>query len=159
MPSALIPNGSGKRDARSWVSNPSLGAMTWLSLRRRLKYLPMYADMATAYDCTKTQNTCVMRRVPRQAPCRNATRCETRSNVGWRAVCHESGKHGSEGGQGFLRVRLSYPTMQWSKEGAHLLLQTRVRTLNGELAGIFKRWYTYCIYRRNLRGGMHLRVR
>jgi hypothetical protein len=31
--------------------------------------------------------------------------------------------------------------MQWSKEGAHLLLQTRVRTLNGELAGIFKRWY------------------
>ena len=31
--------------------------------------------------------------------------------------------------------------MQWSKEGAHVLLQTRVRTLNGELAGIFKRWY------------------
>jgi hypothetical protein len=30
--------------------------------------------------------------------------------------------------------------MQCSKEGAHLLLQTRVRTLNGELAGIFKRW-------------------
>jgi hypothetical protein len=31
--------------------------------------------------------------------------------------------------------------MQWSKERAHLLLQTRVRTLNGELSGIFKRWY------------------
>ena len=31
--------------------------------------------------------------------------------------------------------------MQWSKEGAHLLLQTRVRTLNGALADIFKRWY------------------
>jgi hypothetical protein len=31
--------------------------------------------------------------------------------------------------------------MQWSKEGAHLLLQTRVRTLNGELGIIFKRWY------------------
>ena len=31
--------------------------------------------------------------------------------------------------------------MQWSKEGAHLLLQPRVRTLNGELAGIFRRWY------------------
>jgi hypothetical protein len=31
--------------------------------------------------------------------------------------------------------------MQWSKEGAHLLLQTRVRTLNGELGAIFKRWY------------------
>jgi hypothetical protein len=26
--------------------------------------------------------------------------------------------------------------MQWSKEGAHLLLQTRVRTLNGELGAI-----------------------
>ena len=31
--------------------------------------------------------------------------------------------------------------MQWSKEGAHLLLQTRVRTLNEELASIFTRWY------------------
>ena len=31
--------------------------------------------------------------------------------------------------------------MQWSKEGAHLLLQTRVRTLNGELSAIVKRWY------------------
>jgi hypothetical protein len=31
--------------------------------------------------------------------------------------------------------------MAWPKEGAHLLLQTRVRTLNGELAGIFKGWY------------------
>jgi hypothetical protein len=31
--------------------------------------------------------------------------------------------------------------MQWSKEGAHLLLQTRVRTLTGELGAIFKRWY------------------
>ena len=31
--------------------------------------------------------------------------------------------------------------MQWSKEGAHLLLQTRVRTLNEELGVIFKRWY------------------
>jgi hypothetical protein len=27
------------------------------------------------------------------------------------------------------------------KEGAHWLLQTRVRTLNGELGAIFKRWY------------------
>jgi len=31
--------------------------------------------------------------------------------------------------------------MQWSKEGAHLLLQTRVKTLDGELGAIFKRWY------------------
>jgi hypothetical protein len=31
--------------------------------------------------------------------------------------------------------------MQWSTEGAHLLLPTRVRTLNGELSAIFKRWY------------------
>jgi hypothetical protein len=31
--------------------------------------------------------------------------------------------------------------MQWSKEGAHLLLQTRVWTLHGELGVIFKRWY------------------
>jgi hypothetical protein len=31
--------------------------------------------------------------------------------------------------------------MQWSKCGAHLLLQTRVKTLNGELGSMFKRWY------------------
>jgi hypothetical protein len=31
--------------------------------------------------------------------------------------------------------------MQWSKRGAHLLLQTRVKTLNGELSSMFKRWY------------------
>ena len=30
--------------------------------------------------------------------------------------------------------------MQWSKPGAHLLLQTRVKTLDGELGAIFKRW-------------------
>ena len=31
--------------------------------------------------------------------------------------------------------------MQWSKRGAHLLLQTRVKTLNHELGAVFKRWY------------------
>jgi hypothetical protein len=31
--------------------------------------------------------------------------------------------------------------MQWSKRGAHLLLQTRVKTLNRELGSVFKQWY------------------
>ena len=31
--------------------------------------------------------------------------------------------------------------MQWSKRGAHLLLQTRVKTLNRELGAVFKGWY------------------
>jgi hypothetical protein len=31
--------------------------------------------------------------------------------------------------------------MQWGKRGAHLLLQTRVKTLNGELGAVFKQWY------------------
>ena len=31
--------------------------------------------------------------------------------------------------------------MQWSKPGAHLRLQTRVKTRDGELGAIFKRWY------------------
>src|SRR5215471_2246468 len=31
--------------------------------------------------------------------------------------------------------------MQWSKQGAHLLLQTRVKTLDGELGAVFTRWY------------------
>jgi len=31
--------------------------------------------------------------------------------------------------------------MQWSQKGAHLLLQTRTKTLNNELATVFSRWY------------------
>jgi hypothetical protein len=31
--------------------------------------------------------------------------------------------------------------MPWTKRGAHLLLQTRVKTLNRELGGMFRRWY------------------
>lgn len=31
--------------------------------------------------------------------------------------------------------------MQWSKRGAHLLLHTRVKTLNHELGPVFQRWY------------------
>jgi hypothetical protein len=33
------------------------------------------------------------------------------------------------------------PQMQWTKRGAHLLLQTRVKTLNRELGAAFQRWY------------------
>ena len=32
-------------------------------------------------------------------------------------------------------------SMQWTKRGAHLLLQTRVKTLNNELSSTFRRWY------------------
>ena len=32
-------------------------------------------------------------------------------------------------------------SMQWTPAGAHLLLQIRTRTLNGELAASFRRWY------------------
>ena len=32
-------------------------------------------------------------------------------------------------------------SMQWTPEGAHLLLQIRTRTLNGELAATFRTWY------------------
>ena len=31
--------------------------------------------------------------------------------------------------------------MQWTKRGAHLLLQTRVKVLNQELGTVFQRWY------------------
>jgi len=31
--------------------------------------------------------------------------------------------------------------MQWSKRGAHLPLQMRIKTLNRELGSVFKRWY------------------
>jgi hypothetical protein len=32
-------------------------------------------------------------------------------------------------------------SMQWTKRGAHLLLQTRVKTLNNELTSTFRHWY------------------
>ncbi len=31
--------------------------------------------------------------------------------------------------------------MQWTPDGAHLLLQTRTRVLNDELEGLFREWY------------------
>ncbi len=31
--------------------------------------------------------------------------------------------------------------MRWTPAGAHLLLQTRTRTLNGDLATVFRSWY------------------
>jgi hypothetical protein len=31
--------------------------------------------------------------------------------------------------------------MRWTKRGAHLLLQTRTKTLNGELRDVFCDWY------------------
>ena len=31
--------------------------------------------------------------------------------------------------------------MRWTKEGAHLLLQVRIKTLNNDLHRIFERWY------------------
>lgn len=31
--------------------------------------------------------------------------------------------------------------MQWSKRGAHLLLQIRTRALDGTLRGLFERWF------------------
>jgi hypothetical protein len=62
----------------------------------------------------------------------------------------ESYRHGEAIATGFVESTVNEVVskrfckkqqMQWSKEGAHLLLQTRVRTLNGELGGIFKCWY------------------
>jgi hypothetical protein len=32
-------------------------------------------------------------------------------------------------------------SMQWTPEGAHLLLQARTRTFNGDLAASFRGWY------------------
>jgi hypothetical protein len=33
------------------------------------------------------------------------------------------------------------PRRQWTKRGAHLLLQTRVKTRHRELGTVFQRWY------------------
>jgi len=36
---------------------------------------------------------------------------------------------------------VKHQQMAWTERGAHLLLQTRTRVLNGELEGTFRRWY------------------
>ena len=33
--------------------------------------------------------------------------------------------------------------MQWSKKGAHLLVQMRTKVLNNELEGLFRQWYPH----------------
>ena len=43
--------------------------------------------------------------------------------------------------QGVSKCFCQKQQRQWSKRGAHLLLQTRVKTLNGALGSVFKRWY------------------
>src|SRR5712691_6054169 len=50
-----------------------------------------------------------MRRLPSEAYSRKAPRPEIFAEVGGGAVCGESRKHGSAGGQGILRDRLPYP--------------------------------------------------
>ena len=45
-------------------------------------------------------------------------------------------------GLGGLVVTNESREMQGSKQGAHVLLQTRVKTLDGELGAIFTRWYS-----------------
>jgi hypothetical protein len=40
--------------------------------------------------------------------------------------------------------------MQWTKRGTHLLLQTRVKTLNQELGAVFQRWYPDRSWKRSL---------
>ena len=36
---------------------------------------------------------------------------------------------------------VKHQQMAWTERGAHLLLQTRTRVLNGELEETFRRWY------------------
>ena len=59
-------------------------------------------------------------------------------------------KRGSNGSGGDLSALVNSPlskhfakkqSMQWTPESAHLLLQTRTRTLDGNLARTFRRWY------------------
>ena len=59
-------------------------------------------------------------------------------------VAHLLGSHLDQVAGAVIEARKRFckkQQMQWSKSGAHLLLQTRVKTLDGELGAIFKRWY------------------
>jgi hypothetical protein len=47
----------------------------------------------------------------------------------------------STGNQVISRRFCKKQQMQWTKRGAHLLLQTRAKTLHQELGVVFQRWY------------------
>jgi hypothetical protein len=63
----------------------------------------------------------------------------------WRAVSQRRGDcyrvRGVHGEQAMSKRLCKQQQMQWSKQGVHLLLQTRVKTLNRDLGSLFKRWY------------------
>ena len=51
-------------------------------------------------------------------------------------------RYGERISTGFVESTINQvEQMQWTPRGAHLLLQTRTRVLNGELASRFRRWY------------------
>src|SRR5262249_27477407 len=75
-------------------------------------------------------------------------------NASWHrshAVRHWVRQHNRQVQQGTVGVRIvgcQVPSkspwlnpIEWSKKRGHLLLQTRVRKLNGQLGAHFKRWY------------------
>src|SRR5712691_11310868 len=67
--------------------------------------------------------------------------CSPSNNQSWRDEVRLSSAKTQQSSEVVSKRFCKKQQMQWSKEGAHLLLQTRVRTLNGELSAIFKRWY------------------
>src|SRR5580765_6059153 len=56
-----------------------------------------------------------------------------------RALCEELDYHLLF--RWFLDMGLLEPSFDLTPEGAHLLLQTRTRALNGDLVNTFRRWY------------------
>ena len=72
------------------------------------------------------------------------------NNAGFIPNYGERYRHGERISTGFVESAVNQVVskrmvkkqqMQWSKRGAHLLLQARVKTLNRELGAVFKQWY------------------
>ena len=72
------------------------------------------------------------------------------NNSGFIPNYGERYRHGERISTGFVKSTVNQviskrfckkQQMQWTKRGAHLLLQTRVKTLNRELGAVFRRWY------------------
>ena len=59
----------------------------------------------------------------------------------WRSLTISTGFVESTVNQVISKRFCKKQQMQWTKRGAHLLLQTRVKTLNRELGAVFRRWY------------------
>jgi hypothetical protein len=104
----------------------------------------------TAVNKTKEMRRNIERRNSRPAPAASGAPSASADDAAWweeaiqpfrEVVRKETSFVESTVNQLVSKRMVNRQQMQWTERGAHLLLQTRTRVLNGELEETFRRWY------------------